>query len=135
MKNLEKQEFKLGPLQKKWIRALKKYPHAQLKCSLGEIQKDGTYKACCLGELALTCKSILKVQWKENHLFQGKETGYISNYRVLGLRSKGGQLKNPLKRGKKVYTSLADMNDNGLTWTQIAEEVVKNPSNFFTKSF
>lgn len=46
-------DFRLGPLQTKWIQSLRDHPERQLKGSLGNRYADGSYKACCLGEAGL----------------------------------------------------------------------------------
>lgn len=122
--------MKLGPLQRKWVETLKKYPHRQTTKVLGERKKNGHIKACCLGQ-ALLCL----LEHKGEELPVGELTSggpsirseLSEHYEELGLYDDVGQ----------IYGSddcLAEMNDHGRTWKEIAEFIESNPEKVFTKS-
>jgi len=67
----------LGPIQKKWIKSLKKHPKRQLTNQLGKRKSfmgiTLSYKACCLGEgglIAGVCKwdgnNLTSENWNKN---------------------------------------------------------------------
>lgn len=87
------------------------------------------YKACCLGELALIAGVA---DWDEGGLLKvrsGISYSYctLPNYKDLGLRSGSGASNNGL-------TTLANLNDEGVTWPEIAKIIRENPENYLSKS-
>lgn len=123
-----------SPLISLWLSQLEKYPERQTKTILGE-GTPSKYKACCLGEAELCIHRIAKtklpfVKTYDQLPFQilsGIETSLLSNesYRKLKLNDNQGKILN----GKK--SSLADMNDGGFTWPEIAKFIRENPKKVF----
>ncbi len=123
----ERELMKLGKNQKKWIKALRSGKYKQTKDHLRD--SDGY---CCLG---IGCR-IFK---KELGLSELKEADGITSFNSwrgslpeaveahLGLRSNTGKTKG---RGK----DLAARNDNGWTFHEIANFLVKYPAKFFKES-
>jgi hypothetical protein len=115
-------KFKLGPLQRKWIRALKSGKFKKGTLCL-HCEEDNSY--CCLG-VANECLNL-------------KETssGFLSNtYKRIGLFNSSGVISNNYKfpRGTKLYGSLVEMNDKNISHKKIAEFLENNPELVFTKS-
>jgi len=125
------EKFKLGPLQEKWLTILETHPERQMKGSLGSGTLEN-YKACCLGVAAIVCGTgrfnDINVLMDEYNI---RSDAYLLNFEIMGLRDKAGR---SLKTFNGGYRTLTDANDNGVTWTKIAEEIRKDPTNFFTKS-
>ena len=125
-----KTTFKLGPLQTLWLKQLRAHPERQGRSSLGW-GNPKKYKACCLGEIHLCAARLAK---KKLPFVDGKivdtnnekvlKTAYL-NY---GLRSENGSSNN------FDQSCLSSLNDNELSWTEIADLIEKKPSNYFTKS-
>ena len=57
-------KLELGPKQREWVESLRNNPERQLIGNLGEKYSDGTYKACCLGELGIVCGLL---HWSEDN--------------------------------------------------------------------
>lgn len=136
-------KFKIGPLQEFWLQQLEKHPNKQMHEFLGK-GNARSYKACCLGEGAICTYRFKKKKF--NHLFD--VDGYLNlgeNYAYytlpsefvnqLGLYDMQGEIRRT-KHNKKAsrYTSLADMNDRGVTWPEIAKFIRENPSLVFKES-
>jgi len=121
------QKLKPGPIQRKWLNSLRNYPDRQMKEKLGEMQPDGTYRACCLGELCLIAGLGV---WHNGTLIDQNRgySGLFSSFEQLGLRSAAGHLENK-------ETSLSAMNDKYKTWPEIADFVEANFDKVFTKSY
>lgn len=119
-------KFKLGPKQKKWIRALKS---GKFKKAKGDLEKDGGY--CCLGVANCVLKLGENVQ---------EHSGLVDTYPELGLYGSLGEIETDndygykFLRGTKEYDSLADMNDKNISHKKIAEFIETNPELVFTKS-
>lgn len=120
--------MKLGKIQKQWIKSLKENPERQGKNTLGLQQADGTYIACCLGELGIIAGVT---HWNRGHLFSGSlaRTLCKAHANKLGLVDEIGSSTDPSVR------ALANLNDNTHTWPEIAAVVEKNPELYFTKSY
>jgi len=136
--------MELGIVQTKWIESLIVHPERQLQNQLGKKINDTEYKACCLGELLLCYnkENNIESEWRNNQLIDvyGKEneftsTEWLGNHTLLGLHNSTGFLPVSVTIRNKTYDSLAAMNDDGITWPEIAEYVKANPDNVFTKSF
>jgi hypothetical protein len=114
-------KFKLGPKQKKWLKALKSGEYKQCKATL--CNGNGGY--CCLG----VANEVLSLGESETEILN-------NTYEDLGLHSAYGDIDDGYKfpRGKKTYFELTDMNDNGITHAKIAEFIEQNPEKVFTKS-
>lgn len=112
--------MKLGPKQKKWIKALKSGKYKQCKRQL-----CNGVGYCCLGvanevldlnEVSLTCLP--------------------GSFKSIGLRSGFGHFSEQYQfpRGSHTYSDLADLNDNGIPFRKIAEFIENNPELVFTRS-
>lgn len=129
----------LGPIQKAWVEGLKANPHLQCKTILGKVDNLGNIiKACCLGFLHYTNTEqslngdIIDLNIEDDTF---NATGLLHNsYENYGLRSCEGYFVTPVEVNGTSYVSLVNMNDNGLTWPEIAEYVEANPENVFAKS-
>lgn len=135
-----KTKFELGPIQKAWIKSLRENPERQMGGQLGQKNKGGTYNACCLGEYALVASemnpSIAQlVEWDSHGLLCCGNIEYLKDaYSELGLKSPTGELFKPLIVSDDTsYESLSEMNDEGISWPEIADYVEANPHNLFTK--
>lgn len=122
-------EFKFGPIQEKWLKSLEEHPERQAKQSLGYREKDGTYKACCLGELGLIA-GICDFN-EEGYLYakcETQHTGLLHDvYEQVGLINSSGSSRDKLE-------SLSNLNDYYKTWPEIAAIVKANPELYFNKS-
>lgn len=141
-------KFKIGPLQEFWLQQLEKHPNKQMRGFLGW-GNARNYKACCLGEGAICTYRFKKKKF--NHLFDVDEYRYLnlggsSTYYTLpsefvnqlGLYDMQGEIRwtkhNEHNEKASRYTSLADMNDRGVTWPEIAKFIRENPSLVFKES-
>jgi len=122
---------KLGPLQRKWIKSLRAHPKRQMTGMLG-IGTPDNYKACCLGEgglIAGVCKfkngQIVSIDPEDPsrlNLFS------LYQFEALGLASPHGRsvdLNN--------IDTLATLNDEGKTWSEIANLLESHPEKYFIK--
>lgn len=130
-------KFKLGPIQTKWLQSLEAHPERQLKHRLGikKSSDDTSYQACCLGELGLIAGVC---QWEGINLSTKKfsERGVLLGvYKELGLYSPHGDKKTFANHLVSRELSLAELNDSGTTWPEIAAIVRANPEGYFSKSF
>ena len=133
----KKKKFKFTPLQKLWIKSLRAHPERQCSEKLGSIDLYETgipYKACCLGELVLCEARINKKKLPFNNgvlKVNGSSQCLRDGFEKYSLKDDIGTLT-----GKKPnsfnYTSLASANDDGATWTQIADFIEKYPEKVFT---
>jgi hypothetical protein len=149
-------KFKLGPLQKLWLKNLKGHPERQTSDVLGsrEVNSNSSkYMACCLGELHV-CHARLhkkKLPFIDDQIMDDtSDSNLARSFEKYGLRGNSGACKVPVevefvpiyardvfddKKPKlKRFASLAIMNDNGVPWKQIAKIIQADPENFFTKS-
>jgi len=130
--------MKLGKLQGAWIQSLKKNPERQMSSQLGN-GAPKCYTACCLGELHIVHHKLSKkkLPFDNGALRDGKHGTILGNsWRKYALRDSSGAFKTPvmLEDKDEKCVSLANMNDRGVTWTQIAEYVENNLDNVFTES-
>ena len=137
-------KFKLGPIQKEWIRRLREHPERQTEGMLAAKVGD-SYKACCLGEGLLTLCEANKIEpmWKTRF---DSDTVYLhsvtpeddeeyhvlkrNDFEGLGLRDQNGSFEEALEN----YACLTEMNDDGVSWSEIADYIEQNPENVFVKS-
>lgn len=119
----------LGPNQKKWLAALR-----------SDDFKEGTYnlnkngKFCCLGVAAELFKTKDTKVSKSGYLvtyddFVAKAPPYVIS--DLGLLSDLGKHKFEYKFGPK---SLANLNDEGMSFKDIADMIEADPSAYFKDS-
>lgn len=137
--------MELGILQKEWIKSLREHPERQTKDILGYREDDGSYKACCLGELLICYRKLQGVDLfdfngTKDYLIDGVEDygSLYESYEEFGLHTPNGAIyklsvgNDPLDI--RSQNSLAQANDNGFTWLQIADFIENNPEAVFTKS-
>lgn len=122
--------MELGPLQTKWIESLETHPERQRTDLLGKRDPDGSYKACCLGEGGLIAGVC---EWSDSGYLQtivGKNTSSLSDltFKALGLRGPFGEAASEDGAEK-----LANLNDCGTTWSEIAKKLRANPEKYFTE--
>ena len=121
----KKKNFKLGPKQKKWIKALKS---GKFKKAKNDLEVDGGY--CCLG----VANCVLDLGEDTS-----KYTSLAKTHKKLGLYDECGEIHNEYNgyqfpRGTKTYNSLADMNDKDISHKKIAEFIETNPELVFSRS-
>lgn len=144
LKGLFKSKSKLsfGPIQKAWLKSLRKNPERQMKNQLGKVDPvNRTYKACCLGEYKVIYNKMKGLPFpvdSTNCIVDGSRKDILfDSYHELGLMDGNGQFYK--KEDKSVffkdveYQSLAHMNDMGVTWPEIADFVEANPHLVFNK--
>lgn len=126
--------MELGPKQLEWIKSLREHPERQLKGALG-IKSHDRIQVCCLGEYGLICNVI---RFYPGH----RELSCHGNWRILtdvwkdiGLHSDFGDFVIYKNYKGRNYTSLAKMNDGGMTWSEIADYVESDPDNVFNFSY
>lgn len=119
---MKTKKFKMGPMQKRWIKALKSGNYKQCK---GELCSDKTGGYCCLG-VANECLALGQV---------GNEV-LSDTYHKLGLRDGDGGIIPSYKfpSGNINHKYLSQMNDSGVTHAKIAEFIEQNPQLVFTHS-
>lgn len=138
-----KNKFKLGPLQELWLSQLEKYPERKMEGQLGE-GSSRKYKACCLGELHLCAfrlkKKVLPFlngQIIDCNREERSDSTLEVSYKQYGLNDEIGTIKGKgvyVKSIKAYVNDLSYANDNGVSWTEIAEFIRKYPEKVFTKS-
>ncbi len=125
--------MELGPMQTKWVEALESGEYRQGQQYLRQKHEEGDL-FCCLG---VACSLFPEISKPEDYeeveeggpVFYSNEKSLLPErmVKLLGFLGKLGQHKHN-------DTSLSMMNDNGITFKEIAEEIRKNPSNWFWKS-
>lgn len=147
-------KFKLGPLQKLWLKNLKEHPERQTSDVLGNREVNTTsnkYMACCLGELHV-CHARLhkkKLPFVFDRIQDGNSDSELQNsFSKYGLFGNSGAARYPVeiefssvydqdtvkKIRKRRFIGLAAMNDAGVPWKQIAKLIEADPENYFSKS-
>ncbi len=116
-------------IQEEWLKALESGRYQQ---GCGTLRSGGTY--CCLGVFCELQSDVtfdaLNMQYRQDRdLF----TAYLTEdlYKRLGLRSKTGELVQPITFNSYPRRTLAEMNDNGMTFKDIAAYIRANPTNVF----
>lgn len=127
-------KFKLGKLQREWINTLRKHPERQLREALGELNKDGSYKCCCLGQ----AKIIIETSKGNNYRScfnesarledRGGQYHLLNSFDDIGLINEVGDSK----RGGGY--SLSELNDIGYSWGEIADILEADPELYFNRS-
>lgn len=143
---MAKSKFKLGPLQKKWIKALRSGKYRQAEGQLCEYDHHRHYKHCCLG---VACELIHGKDFfrKQRREFEGgglsrwesecsvdKNIGQVlgeMERKSIGLRRNDGC---PTDDNFNILLSLAEYNDEGYSFKEIADIIEKNPHRYFYKS-
>lgn len=118
--------MELGPTQKKWVEALRSGTYTQCNDALVSYNaQTGHASYCCLG----VADKLF------NLVPNSKDNLYGSDYRgVLGLRTENGGFLRLMTVNGYDYTELTQMNDDGVTFEQIADFIETNPEIVFTKS-
>lgn len=110
----ENPKQELGPKQKLVVDALRSGKYIQGRDRLCTINENGTYY-CCLGVM----NEVLGLGETDIH--------YLRNtYLDIGLYTDTGSFKNRI-------TTLAGMNDRGVTFSEIANLMESNPETVFSK--
>lgn len=140
---MENTKFELGPFQKEWIKNLKENPNRQTTSCLGS-KLGGDYQACCLGEGLVTYHKMMNLPepfiesnlaHKYKEISDGNSYCYLNaSWSLLGLVCEKGSLINKKLPINGKFTSLAEANDGGANWAEIAEYMENNPENIFVKS-
>lgn len=123
------ENFKFGEKQEQWLQSLENNPERQLKRQLGikHNMYSDDYQACCLGEL---CIITGKAEFNKIGILEsGYSTDFVEEFKELGLNSADGGSSIP-----SLY-SLAYLNDNEMTWPEIAAHVRKYGKYYFNKSY
>lgn len=133
-------QHKFGPIQQAWLESLENHPERQTDSCLG-YRTDTGYEACCLGELLIINNRVNGLPLSD--LFSS-ESGVLhdgnhdetlcTSYKDVGLYNEdGGFVNAPIRYRNTPYTSLAAMNDDGVTWPDIAQFVRENSEEVFCK--
>ena len=127
--------MQLGPVQERWVQFLEQHPDLQGTSRLGYIVRDGENlcdgtKMCCLGAALFTLYPY-KVGSLDDY---GYKLSLETTYKILGLNNPRGSLKVSFTEGRMHFYSLAEMNDKGFTWPEIAAYIRANPENVFERS-
>jgi hypothetical protein len=138
---LKEEKFVLGPIQKTWIRNLRTYPQYQHSRSLGYVFPTKTCHACALGFLLFTYRKetgigntngeIKDLSEKENFTLAATYS-LPHSYLKFGLASDLGA---PFPQYSSQAISISQMNDELMTFPEIADAIEKNPHYWFNKSF
>ena len=99
----------------KWIRALRSGKYKQGDKVLCNIKPYGNAEFCCLGVLDY-------IHTNQYDYESALNDGEYSLYSGLGARKDHSDLK----IGKRTYPSLADANDNGVSFKKIAAYIAKH---------
>lgn len=144
--------MELGPVQKLWLRSMNEHPERQGKGVLAiKLSADATnYNACCLGELHICALKSEGVEpsFREDHGYLylkgnvimqdgGSSVYLVDSWQKYGLYSDCGEFKDYKKHkiGEGIYSSLAEANDSGATWAEIATFIEANPEEVFRHPF
>jgi hypothetical protein len=131
--------MQLGPKQKQWVQFLRDNPQLQMPGRLGQLV-DGELKMCCLGAcLIILDKKKLNI---DNQLIDTTEfidKTLSHSYKQMGLNSSTGELilseiNSGITSKIRYKKSLAQANDNGISWLEIADFIENNPEAVFTHS-
>ena len=139
-----------------WLKYLTDYPEKQGYCMLGLVDRETKeiVQACCLGAYIYTakCKTLSfspsRLRDEESRLAIVDEYSVVhlaSSYMELHLRSAGGMLSETItipllheyfpaweaSDDNTLPESLADLNDQGGTWPQIAKFINDHPERVF----
>ena len=124
----------LGKKQQAWVDSLRKHPERQMAGKLG-IGTPDNYKACCLGEALCVLARLNKkrLPFDMMAISDGGNMNYLSNgYKKLGILGSNGELNKGFTL--KGWNSLSSANDEGATWTEIADFIEAHPEAVFIKS-
>lgn len=129
--------MKLGPRQKKWIKALRSGKYEQGEGAL----RDSYDKFCCLG---VACDIYDDSRWGIPRV--KTKSGYFEYFYRYGKKGRESEVATKEVReylglrdgyGSRVddpYGSLIEMNDEGKSFKRIANALEKNPERYFKES-
>lgn len=123
--------FKLGPNQRKWLKALESGRYERGRTWL-KVERKGKLKYCCLG---VACE-IAGVEWQSNDGWRYSTSGCDSSLpesmiRWLGVFSQIGAVGH----WEIDAPSMAAMNDQlDLSFKKIAARIRKRPGSYFKES-
>lgn len=107
--------MELGPKQKEWIDALRS---RKFKQGCGKLYDEANDTYCCLGVAA----KLFDFDGVNNILLSADD------YQKIGLRTCNGASNTGL------HKNLATLNDENMTFLEIADILEKNPEEWFTSS-
>jgi hypothetical protein len=123
---MKAKKFKLGPIQRAWVRALRSGKYKQ-----GEGKLSKSDRHCCLGvlcQLAVKAKVPLKMEEGDFYFYYDSQEDYLPAKVRRWAATKSTQ------GGNVNGQSLADLNDNGYSFKKIADIIEKNAAKIFTRS-
>lgn len=120
----------LGPNQELWLQALESGEYKQGFDALCRVYPDGTVEYCCLGvanelfseeviELVTEFSGSSIKGWGDEYDLATNDT-----VEILKLYDNSG-------RGRSVFKTLVQRNDNGESFIEIAASIRKDPSMYF----
>jgi hypothetical protein len=133
---VKEKKFKLGPIQRAWVRALRSKKYKQTDGVLSKVENDEIVGHCCLGvlcQLALKNKVITRTsktfEQDTECIVYGSECQRLPPkiQRWAGMRSKDGTLEAD-------QSSLAKLNDEGMIFKEIADIIEKRGAEIFTRN-
>jgi len=122
---------------KKWLRALRSGEYKQEAGGLHSIDQEGNSTFCCLGvacDLYLNEVGDLTTRiHQRGQVAYGEEYSYLPRQVAewLGLWSYDGTFLDPENILLPEERSLADLNDNGATFREIAETIERKEGSLF----
>jgi hypothetical protein len=132
---LKMTDFLLGPLQEKWLKELESEKYKQGRGYLCQKAEDDSNVYCCLGIAAEFVLNISPIRLIHEATCEfGGFRQFLRDFDRMGLDSDVGSLITPFYLKEQRIKSLADMNDKGWTFKEIAAYIRSNPENVFTKS-
>lgn len=123
-----KKPFKLGPIQKAWVRALRsgryKQGHTYLSRKVGKVTEH-----CCLGVLCQMAvkEGVIEISGTSGVFSYGVSKSTLPNKveKWAGVRTEGGDYES---------SCLTAQNDNDVSFKKIATIIEKHASEIFTRS-
>lgn len=129
-------KFKLGPIQKKWVRALRSGKYKQGDGQLVTTDDEGKpVSYCCLGVL---CDIAAKEKITKMRLGDDLAIRYDRQISFLPLKVQKwaavAELKGKFVDSDGDFGNLAQLNDDGCTFRDIAKVIEDNAASIFTES-
>ena len=123
--------MELGPNQTRWLEALEAGTYKQGKRRLRNINDE----YCCLGVAAELFKQQEPTADEVCYAYCG-HTGLAPQYTIeaLALRGDFGEFLGSLLFGDQAYNNLANLNDNGMSFKELAQHIRAAPERFFVGS-
>lgn len=123
--------MKLGPNQTRWLEALESDTYKQGKRRLRNINDE----YCCLGVGAELFKQQEPTADDICYAYCG-HTSAAPQYAIEALALLGdfGEFVGNLPIGGRPHNNLANLNDNGMSFKEIAQHIRAEPHRFFTWS-